>query len=155
MAQAQFEAYLDTAVQEYAQGHLQAGDCAPQDALALAQKDYRELLPDGLASKNQFLFCALDDAPGGNVVVGMVWFAVKEGRTRRTAFIYDIKVGEDFRGQGYGRQLMQQVEDLVLGMGIARLSLHVFGHNHVARALYEKIGYQITGIGMTKALGTG
>ena len=38
-------------------------------------------------------------------------------------------------------------------MGIGKVSLHVFGYNHAARALYEKMGYQITGIGMTKTLG--
>ena len=38
-------------------------------------------------------------------------------------------------------------------MGIDTVGLHVFGYNHAARTLYEKMGYQVTGIGMTKTLG--
>jgi predicted GNAT family acetyltransferase len=30
--------------------------------------------------------------------------------------------------------------------------LHVFGHNQVARALYEKIGYEVTNVLMSKKL---
>jgi ribosomal protein S18 acetylase RimI-like enzyme len=32
------------------------------------------------------------------------------------------------------------------------IALHVFGHNAGARALYEKIGFGVTGITMFKAL---
>ena len=153
MSETQFQAYLSTAVEDYAQVHIKAGDCAPEDALMLAQKDYQELLPDGLQSKNQFLFSIRDDALDQNAIVGMIWFAVKEGRTARSAFIYDLSIREDLRGKGYGRKAMEAVEEVVRGMGIARISLNVFGHNHAARALYEKIGYQIGGIGMSKTLG--
>jgi ribosomal protein S18 acetylase RimI-like enzyme len=37
-------------------------------------------------------------------------------------------------------------------LGLATLSLHVFVFNHEARALYEKLGYAITNINMSKAL---
>ena len=153
MSESQFQSYLDTAVQEYAQSHIKAGDCESDEALSLAHKDYRELLPDGLQSKNQFLFSICDDATGANGSIGMIWFAVKDQRAARSAFIYDFKVREDLRGKGYGRQALEKVEELIRAMGISRVSLNVFGYNHAARKLYEKAGYQITGIGMTKILG--
>jgi ribosomal protein S18 acetylase RimI-like enzyme len=153
MSETQFQSYLDTAVQEYAQAHLKAGDCGPEDALMLAHKDYQELLPNGLQSKNQFLFSIHDDALDKNEIIGMIWFGVKEGHAVRSAFIYDVAIREDLRGKGYGRKVMERVEELVQEMGIGKVSLNVFGYNHAARALYEKMGYQITGIGMTKTLG--
>ena len=75
-----------------------------------------------------------------------------------TTFIYEFNIREDLRGNGYGRTTLEKVEELIQQMGIGKVSLHVFGYNHVgynhaARALYEKMGYQITGIGMTKTLG--
>ena len=152
MTAEQFDLYVATAVPGYADAHIAAGDCAPEDALALAQNDYRQLLPDGLKSANQFLFTIRDDALGNNEIVGMVWFAVKEGRLVRSAYIYDITVREDLRGKGYGRLAIAEVEKHVQEMGIFKISLNVFGYNHGARSLYEKIGYQITGIGMTKTL---
>ncbi len=41
-----------------------------------------------------------------------------------------------------------QVKDL----GIDKIALRVFAHNRGARALYEKTGFAITGIYMTKKL---
>lgn len=70
-----------------------------------------------------------------------------------TTFIYDFNIREDLRGNGYGRTTLEKVEELIRQMGIGKVSLNVFGYNHAARALYEKMGYQITGIGMTKTLG--
>ena len=128
MSESQFQAYLSTAVENYAQEHVKAGDCAPEDALMVAQKDYRELLPDGLQSKNIFLFSIRDDALDQNPIVGMIWFAAKEGRTAKSAFIYDLRIREDLRGKGYGRKAMQKFENLVQAMGIGRIGLNVFGH---------------------------
>ena len=72
MTETQYQSYLDTAVEDYAQAHLKSGDCAPEDALRLAQEDYQKLLPDGLQSKNNFLFSIHDDALGDNETIGMV-----------------------------------------------------------------------------------
>jgi ribosomal protein S18 acetylase RimI-like enzyme len=152
MTETQFRSYLETAVEDYAQGHLKSGDCAPEDALRLAQEDYAKLLPDGLQSKDHFLYSIRDDALDGNQVIGMVWLEVKTKRVVKSAFIYDISIREDLRRKGYGRKVMERVEELILKRGIDTVGLHVFGHNHAARALYEKMGYQITGIGMTKTL---
>ena len=152
MTETQYQSYLDTAVEDYAQAHLKSGDCAPEDALRLAQEDYQKLLPDGLQSKNNFLFSIHDDALGDNETNGMVWFAVKAKRVVRSAFIYDLNIREDLRGRGYGRKVMERVEEQAQEMGIDTVGLHVFGYNHAARTLYEKMGYQITGIGMTKTL---
>lgn len=152
MTETQYQSYLDTAVEGYAQAHLKSGDCGPEDALRLAQEDYQKLLPNGLQSKNNFLFSIHDDALGKNEIIGMVWFALTAKRVVRSAFIYDVNIREDLRGKGYGRKVMERVEELVQEMGIDTVGLHVFGYNHAARTLYEKMGYQITGIGMTKTL---
>ena len=152
MSETQFQSYLGTAVEDYAQAHLKSGDCAPEDALRLAQEDYQKLLPDGLQSKDNFLFSIYDDALGKNEIIGMVWFAVTPNRAVRSMFVYDLNIREELRRKGYGRKVMQRVEELVQEMGIDTVGLHVFGYNHAARALYENMGYQITGIGMTKTL---
>lgn len=152
MSEAQFQSYLGTAVEDYAQAHLKSGDCAPEDALRLAQEDYLKLLPEGVQSKNNFLFSIQDDALDPDQTVGMVWFAVTAKRLVRSAFIFDLKIREELRRKGYGRNVMERVEELVQEMGINTVGLHVFGYNHAARGLYENMGYQITGIGMIKTV---
>ena len=36
--------------------------------------------------------------------------------------------------------------------GFSRLGLHVFGHNKVARKLYESLGFETTNVVMSKGL---
>ena len=47
------------------------------------------------------------------------------------------------RGKGYGRALMDAAAEHVRGLGAEVLSLNVFGHNHVAHALYDALGYVV------------
>ena len=150
MTDAEFAEYLDTVIELYAQAHIRAGDCDAADALELAQADYAMLLPEGLHTAGQYLYSMFDETTDARV--GMIWFAVKERRGKKSAFIYDFLVSEEHRGKGYGAQTLSKVDRTVEKMGVARISLNVMGHNHVARALYEKQGYAITGIGMTKIL---
>ena len=84
--------------------------------------------------------------------VGMLWFAVEETRPT-AAFIYDFSVGETYRGKGYGREALLALENRAKALGVRSISLHVFGHNRIARALNEKLGYETTNINMTKRLG--
>ncbi|HET7142394.1 MAG TPA: GNAT family N-acetyltransferase, partial [Anaerolineales bacterium] len=61
-------------------------------------------------------------------------------------------IEERFRGKGYGKSLMLLLEEKAREMGLKSLELHVFGSNHIARNLYEAIGYEITNVLMRKTL---
>jgi ribosomal protein S18 acetylase RimI-like enzyme len=149
MTEAEFAAYLAHAVHDYADDHVRAGDVLPEEALPRAQKDYEELLPEGLRSKNQFLFTLTHDEFGA---IGMVWFELRERRAAKSAYLYDINIRRDLRGRGYGRKAIELLEARLRELGVRTIGLNVFGFNHAARALYEKMGYQITGMGMIKQL---
>jgi len=149
MSEAEFAAYLAHAVRDYADSHIRAGDVVPEEALSRAQKDYDELLPEGLRSKDDFLFTLTHDTLGA---VGIVWFELKERREVKSAYLYDIAIREDLRGRGYGRQALELLEVKLRELSVQSIGLNVFGYNHAARALYEKMGYQITGMGMKKML---
>ena len=149
MTEVEFATYVAGAVRTYADAHIRAGDALPEEALARAQKDYDELLPDGLRSKDDFLFTLTHDTLGA---IGMVWFELRERRGAKSAYIYDFEVREDLRGQGLGRGALEALEAKLSELGVRRIGLNVFGYNHAARALYEKMGYQITGMGMMKQL---
>ena len=82
----------------------------------------------------------------------MIWFELRERRGGRSAYLYDFVVREDLRGQGYGRRALELFEAKLRELGVGRIGLNVFGYNHAARALYEKMGYQVTGVGMMKQL---
>lgn len=148
MTQSAFDAYLDRAVPEYAQAHIEAGDCEQDRAMEMARADYVALLPAGLKSEGQFLYSI--HASGAMEPIGMVWFELRERDGRKSAFIYDFHIDASQRGKGYGKETLARVDDLLRSMGARWVSLNVFGHNRRARALYEKHGFKVTSMGMRK-----
>jgi ribosomal protein S18 acetylase RimI-like enzyme len=50
---------------------------------------------------------------------------------------------------------LELVEDRAKELGAKSVELHVFGHNHGALSLYEKMGYNETSITMAKQVGAG
>jgi RimJ/RimL family protein N-acetyltransferase len=80
----------------------------------------------------------------------MVWISPRDSGAGRSLWIYDIVVHERFRRRGYATRILHLLEDKARQLGAERVELHVFGHNHGARALYEKLGYTPTSIVMAK-----
>ena len=152
MSQTQFERYLPSAVQDYAQEHVRAGNWSPENAPQMAQESFAELLPDGPATPSQFLFTVEEETLGKTV--GMLWFAVEEREAGPRAFLYDIRIEEAYRRRGYGTQVVEALEAKVRKLGLSRITLHVFGHNHPARAMYAKLGYEAVDLRLSKTLDT-
>ena len=145
MEQADFEAYLEEDIQRYAQAHLEAGNWEPSQALEKPRTEHQQLLPDGLESKNQYLFSIID---ASDQKLGILWVNIENGR----AFIYDFIIDESFRGKGYGKQALVALDEKLKSIEVQSVGLHVFGDNFIAQELYEKMGFQITGIHMKKRL---
>ena len=150
MTEAEFQAYLDVAVAEYAEAHVRAGNWPPEDAPRLAREQYAELLPQGVESPEQYLYSLL--TPDEPQPVGMVWAAIQERQGQCRAFIYDIRVYEPYRRRGYASAMLRALEPEVRALGATQIGLHVFGDNHGAQALYEKMGYRVTDLWMTRSL---
>ena len=150
MTEADFHAYCETSSAEYAQEHVRSGRWSAEEAPALAAREYQELLPAGVATPNHYLYALHDDATDSDV--GRLWFAIREEAGRRSAFVYDVLVFPAFQRRGYATQAFEALEQQARGLGVTRIGLHVFGHNHGARALYEKLDFVATNIVMTKSL---
>jgi ribosomal protein S18 acetylase RimI-like enzyme len=150
MIEADYDAFLDRAVREYAEDKVKAGNWSPEVALEKSRLEFLKFLPEGTQTPDQHLFSVIDDSTGTKV--GMIWFGVLRSSPPPFAFVYDIHIEDQFQGRGYGKRAMLAVEDKVKALGLDRIALHVFGHNQVARSLYEKIGYEITNINMSKSL---
>ena len=54
-----------------------------------------------------------------------------------------MRLGERWRGQGLGRQLLSAAEAVAARHGATWLGLNVFGFNDVVHQLYGSSGYQI------------
>ncbi|MCF7930585.1 MAG: GNAT family N-acetyltransferase [Acholeplasmataceae bacterium] len=142
----EFDHYIDEAVKNYARELTKSGSCLEKDSLAVSQKAFSNLLPDGLETKGQFLFHILNET---DAVIGMIWYG---HRPNNEGFICDFSIDENFRGQGFGKKAIELIENEAKKHGIKKLSLHVFGHNFVAISLYKKLGYEIYSMNMSKEI---
>jgi ribosomal protein S18 acetylase RimI-like enzyme len=150
MPENDFLLFLEKAIPSYAAENVKAGYWSENDALERSRKEFGELLPEGIKSKGQYLF-RVEDAET-NEKVGIIWLNARTEIPRPAGFIYDIEMDGAFRGKGYGKQTMLAIEVKARELGLKSIALHVFSHNVVAKSLYEKIGYEVKSMNMTKSL---
>ena len=103
-----------------------------------SEGDFLVALPDGVSTPGHWLN-VVEDADSGERM-GILWFGPGH-RDAGTAFLFNIWLEEDARGQGLGRELMLLLEDEVRAIGKNRIELNVFGDNERARNLYSSLGY--------------
>lgn len=152
MTQPEFAVFRAELISSYARDRAQAGEWAPEVAEQRAAAETDGLLPGGLATSGMLLMTA--QTPAGEQV-GSVWVALRLGEPGGSAWIYDIVVAPQRRGQGYGRALLAAAEQEAARHGARAIALNVFGTNAVARSLYESAGYEITALQMRKPLEPG
>ena len=148
MTATEFDAYRSRSITDYATAHVEAGDWPPEGAELRAARETDELLPDGVETPGMLLVVAETERDGA---IGMAWLAV-ESADRAGAWIYDIEIVRERRGEGHGRRLLQAVERLAAERGAATIGLNVFGGNSVACGLYESSGFEVSSLQMHKAL---
>jgi RimJ/RimL family protein N-acetyltransferase len=152
MTEADFQTYCERAISEYAEEHVRGGRWSEEEAYEQARRQYQELLPQGVATPNHFLYTLTDTST--QTPVGRLWFALQPQAGNQVAFIYDVAIEPAFRRKGYATQAFEALEHQARAHGVQQIRLHVFGHNHEARALYEKLGFVATNINMAKSLDT-
>jgi ribosomal protein S18 acetylase RimI-like enzyme len=148
MTDAEFTSFRARAVHDYAVEKVAAGEWAQERASLLAEQQTDALLPDGKLTDGMFIVMADADEIGP---VGYAWLALK-GPEVSSAWIYDIAIDEEHRGKGYGRALLNGLEQVAREHNLDSIALNVSAGNDYARRLYERAGYEPTSIHMSKRL---
>lgn len=149
MTKAEYDLWAPRCKRDYAQDKVRANRYTLAEANEIAEKDFLRILPDGLNSKDNYLFSIKNQQLTN---VGYIWFCITGAVNNRKAFIYDIIVEERYRGQGFGKKAMLLIEEEVKKLGLKEIGLHVFGFNETAIRLYQSLGYQTTDLVMAKSL---
>ncbi len=119
---------------------MRSGARPRAEADAYAAEQLAGLLPQGVATPGQHLW----ELHGAHdTLVGHLWLAVHDREGARVGYLFDIELLADARGRGLGRAAMAAAEDAARDLDARSLRLNVFGHNTVARALYERLGYDV------------
>lgn len=117
-------------------------DCVVEQTTALREKH----------SLSNQIFVARN---GNGQHVGFIWVdQIRSGFTGVVqAYILDLFVIENYRGQGLGHRLMAEAETWAQKRNLARIGLSVAKHNIAARGLYEELGYKTETLRLSKSLG--
>ncbi|WP_226577610.1 GNAT family N-acetyltransferase [Halobacillus litoralis] len=140
----EFEKFYEASITNYANEKVLAGNWKEEESVEKSKEEFSNLLPEGRGTKNHYLYTIVNDQ-GENI--GVIWLARE---TDEKGFIYDINIDKEHQGCGHGEKAMRRMEEEAGRLGMKKIGLHVFGHNTVARSLYEKLGYQKTNIVMEK-----
>ncbi|MHA7136705.1 GNAT family N-acetyltransferase [Rossellomorea arthrocnemi] len=144
MTENEFEQYFLDKIQRYAVALSQNAPKNNQEFEIKAKIQLGNLLPDGIGTLGHYLFNIYYEKNN----VGYIW--VKEDVEKKSAFLYEIYIFDEFRNKGYGSRAMKKIEEWMKNHNLLFLKLHVFGSNIEARKLYERIGFEIAGVNMMK-----
>jgi ribosomal protein S18 acetylase RimI-like enzyme len=149
MTSNEFATWLEEAIPAYAADKVASGQWSEEASIDLARKQHDELLPLGLQTPDHHFYSIVDS---DSRVVGMLWFGVKTQFNSPVAFVFNIQIAPEYRRQGHAFRAFRALETEVQKLGLSGVSLHVFGHNTSAQALYSKLGFQTTNINLFKAV---
>jgi ribosomal protein S18 acetylase RimI-like enzyme len=150
MSPERYRTFREAAIAAYAEDNVAAGRWLRDTALQQSRASFDDLLPQGLATPDNYLF-EIRATPAGPTV-GSIWFAVETRNCVRSAHVYDVEIDAASRRQGHALRAFEALEPMIRALGISSVGLHVFGHNPGAQALYARLGYNVTGVNMVKHL---
>jgi len=141
----EYDAFIERAMAFYVDDMVRAG-IERDVAQAKADKDLPQLLPDGLATPDHFMYAIEHDGR----FAGYLWLCDRDGELGHSLFVYAVEIDDELRGRGLGRAAMVFAEEEAQRLGIAKVALNVFGGNAAARHLYLSLGYEETAVHMEK-----
>ena len=148
MTSESFRRFLEHAAPQYAAEKVRSGEWSAQEARARGEGEFRMLLPEAQDTLDHFLFDLYDAHAAQNV--GVLWYTLRNNPQGVSAFVYEVEIFADHRRRGYATKAFALLEQDASARGATSVQLHVFGHNHAARALYEELGFSPTNLILRK-----
>lgn len=150
MSDAEFSEFLVASRQAYVAERITSGESAA-DAARTVNEMSRELFPGDEPSPGHRFYALEEDGTR----VGSLWLGPPTDERPGEWWVWDIVIDESCRGRGLGKACMLLAEREVSAQGATSLGLTVFGHNPIARHLYDSLGYREVSTRMSKPLEVG
>ncbi|ODG94090.1 hypothetical protein BED47_02380 [Gottfriedia luciferensis] len=135
-----FQRFLEIATVNFANDKVKNGSWKEETALEQSKAAFQSLLPEGENTENNYL---------KNIVlneekIGYIWYSINIKQVPNYAYLYEILIYPEYRGQGFGKESMRMCIKEINELGVDEVCLHVFGHNQSALNLYQQLGFEIT-----------
>ena len=119
-------------------------------ATDLAHQELLRCFPNGIDTEDHDLLCIEVDSTNSVKIIGYLWHSIKSSDS--STFIYDFYIEDKYRGNGYGKEAIIQLESILVSAEVNQIKLRVAYHNQRALALYKEVGFIISGYNMSKKL---
>lgn len=149
LQESEFDDFRKLSIHNYATGIATNTGLGIDTVIASAAKQFDEAFTEKLNSPNNAVFKLIDDS---GRQCGYLWFGIRGPDYLRRVFILDIFVEEFARGKGYGKFMLQWLDQKTKELGYHEIALHAFAYNTPAITLYEKMGYKLTNVHMAKKI---
>jgi ribosomal protein S18 acetylase RimI-like enzyme len=148
LSEAEFSTFREANIKEMADENVSAGIWNAKDALERSRKTFDEQLPDGLGTKDNYLFVINDQLTGQPI--GYLCFKVEEGLDGPVGYLLNLCLEKKYRGHGFGTAALKALDKEAEKLGLRAMRLHVLANRAVAVHLYESGGYWIRTYEMIK-----
>ncbi len=145
----EFQIYKENSIKNYAKEKVKSGNWSENESENLSRKSFENILKDGINTKGHTIFSIRDRDNGSSV--GILWVEWNNKEFNST-YIWDILIFENYRKLRYGSSALRELEIIAKMKGSKAIVLHVFGHNHIALDMYNKLGFKVTNIIMKKEI---
>lgn len=103
------------------------------NAKNLSKKELEKIVRD----KNIYLLVLRNNTR----IVASATLAIVHTPSNVLGFVEDVVVDEEFRGNGYGRLLVQEIINVAKKSGVKQIKLQSNSRRAVANILYKKLGF--------------
>ncbi|MBQ4050802.1 MAG: GNAT family N-acetyltransferase [Oscillospiraceae bacterium] len=141
MTEDEFESFHRLSIDDQAKDLMEETGLSQQQAVKEAEKEFSDILPDGLNTANNHLMSIVEMKTGDPV--GFIWTLYEMTEGRKQSFLCDFAILESKRRKGYGAEALRLVETQAAEAGCRESVLFVSDRNDAAKALYTKCGYKI------------
>lgn len=148
MQSQEFPAYCEYFIDDYSKEIAENYGHSMDVAIELAKKDLYSSFPNGLESNDHDLLCIEAEIHNQLIVIGYLWHCKNTGDN--STFIYDFYISADYRGNGFAKLAISELETQLQSEGIGQIKLRVAYHNNRALKLYQAAGFIISGYNMSK-----
>lgn len=139
MTPEEFSVFCADSVASCADDLMRSSPITKEEALRIAEEEFRRELPQGLDTPDHFLMTILDSESGCDV--GIIWYLLEWTDGVKQVFLSDLLIREKQRNKGYASAALRAMELNAKRNGCIESVLYVWSHNPAARALYTKAGY--------------
>lgn len=108
-------------------------------ALCQTEAEVKEMLPDGLDTKDNSLMVVEDISDSRNI--GFIWYLYELTDDIPQVFLSDFVIKEQERQKGYATAALNEMEKTAITCGCKESVLFVAKENIPAQKLYAKCGY--------------